>query len=181
MNRLTSPLGFSPMISKPVAPPSEALSLWIADPTPNLYQRLARIHELQPAVILTPGGADETSPISTRTLGLISSAMHCRDVQHIVVCGQPSDLPVEIPLRQTVEMDGESRYQQLVERISARLARQQRVHDRIRAELDQVRAIPAVRQALRSAVVNLVGLFYIPESDSFLVHDPKRDQLIPLE
>lgn len=155
-------------------------SLWITGPSPGLQEKLVRIPGLQPARILCPEISDDTDTLSKPTLELVAEAILPGDVRYVVVCGQPNDVPLHFERDQGSTPESESSYRQMVRRIAARLDRQQRVQNRIRTQLEQIRTIPGVACALKSCAVRLYGMFYIPESDTFLVYDHAKDLFAPI-
>lgn len=162
------------------AKPKDIRSLWITGPSPDLQQKLVRMHSLQPVIIFCPEISGDTDRISNHTLELVVAAIRHRDVRHVVVCGQPNDVPLHSERDQGATQESESSYSQMLRRIAARLDRQQRVQNRIRHQLDQIRTITGVAGVLTSCAVSLCGMFYIPESDAFLIYDHAKDQFAPI-
>lgn len=156
------------------------LSLWITGPSPGLQEKLVRIRGLQPARILCLEMSDDTDYLSEQSLELVAAGILRRDVRCVVVCGQPDDVPLRTRTDQGSTPKSESSYGQMLQRIAARLDRQQRVQNRIRTQLNQIRAIAGVTPSLTSGAVSLCGIFYIPESDAFLLYDQAKDQFTPI-
>lgn len=155
-------------------------SLWITGPSPGLQEKLVRMPGLQPARILCPEISDDTDTLSKPTLELVAEVILSGDVRYVVVCGQPNDVPLHFEGDQGATPKSESSYRQMVRRIATRLDRQQRVQNRIRTQMEQIRSIPGVACVLTSCAVSLYGMFYIPVSDTFLVYDHAKDLFAPI-
>jgi hypothetical protein len=155
-------------------------TLWITGPSLELQQKLARVSGLKPAIIIRPDMPCDTDPFPNHTLNLIADAFLYRDVRWIVVCGQGSDAPLRSRMDQCSPQEGKSSYGQMLQRICDRLERQQRAQDRVRTQLDQIGSHAGVAHALTSHAISLCGMFYIPDSDAFLIYDHAEDQFLPI-
>ena len=155
-------------------------TLWITGPSLELQQKLLKISGLQPTVILGSDTPCDTDTFPNHTIDLIADAILCRALRWIVVCGQPSDVPLRSGKDQCAPQESTSSYDQMLQRIRDRMERQQRGQERVRTQLGQIRSEARVAFALTSHAISLCGMFYIPESDAFLVYDRTEEQFVPI-
>lgn len=159
--------------------PRDLWDLWIVGPAVEVKSELLKASGASTMLIRTspPGDSGELSP---GTLTLIADAIAKRAVRCVVVCGQPDDAtdPAANDLNSSAgEMCG---YDQMLLRMSRRKARERCVHDRILTQLHQIRAHPGIAAAVKSQRIALCGVFYVPESDAFLVYVPAEGRFVPL-
>lgn len=155
-------------------------TLWITGPSLELQQKLVKISGLQPTVILGSDTPCDTDTFPNHTIDLIADAILCRALRWIVVCGQPSDVPLRSGKDQFAPQESTSGYDQMLQRIRDRMERQQRGQERVRTQLGQIRSKARVAFELTSHAISLCGMFYIPESDAFLVYDRTEEQFVPI-
>lgn len=167
----------SPLVS---VSSNDAWTLWVTGPALELQQKLARIDGLQPTIIVRSEMACDTDTITNQTLDLIADAIFSRDVRCIVVCGQPGDAPLSSRLDQCLPQECARGYGHILQGTSARLEHQQRIQERVRTQLKQIRSHTGVALALTSHAISLCGMYYAPESDAFLVYDRTVDRFVPI-
>ena len=160
-------------------------SLWITGSSLELQRRLMRTNGLSPTVLVQPavqGDAVEgdTQKLPERTLDLIAGILASRTVHSIIVCGQPDDAGSPTPMTRSTLQDGSSRFASLLQRVSARMERQRCVQDRVRAQLHQIRSHAGISSQLLSRPIRIWGMFYIPDSDVFLIYEQEKDRFVPL-
>ena len=155
-------------------------TLWIIGPSLELQQKLVKISGLQPTVILGSDTPCDADTFPNHTIDLIADAIRYRDVRWIVVCGQPSDVPLRSRMDQCAPRESSSSYDQMLQRIRDRMERQQRAQDRVRTQLDQIRSNARAALTCTAPAIRLCGMFYIPESDAFLIYDRAEDQFVPI-
>lgn len=172
--------------SAPLNPQFEAdrskgiCNLWVTGPSLELHQRLVRTNGLQSTILIRTEMPTDADKLSNLTLNLIADAIVYRDVRSVVVCGQSSDVAVNSPRDQCSPQEEASGYDQMLQRICDRMERQRSAQERVLTQLDQIRTHPCVALALISQFISLCGMFYIPESDAFLVYDCIEDRFVPI-
>ena len=115
----------------------------------------------------SPSAPCESDQLSDCSLDVIADTIKQRNVQSVIVCYQPGD-GVQSPEVEVCSPDEDTnRYRHLLKRISARVERQRHAQDLIRSHLNQIRKDSRIARALTARKISLLGMFYIPESDSF--------------
>jgi hypothetical protein len=156
------------------------LTLLITGPSPELQQKLVTISDLRPTLILSSDTLRDSDTLPASTLDLIADAILHRDARAIVVCGHTSDTAARPPLHLLARQADTRSVSQMLQRMRDRMERQKRAQDRLRFQLDQIRADARIARATKSHKISLCGLFHVAESDVFLVYDPAEDQFVPL-
>lgn len=157
-----------------------AWNLWVTGPSLELQQKLFRTKGLPSTILIRPSMSWESDKLSHQTLDLLARAIVNRDVRCIVVCSQPSDGTVPSPPDRCSQREGTSGYDRMLQRVCAHLERHRRAQDRVLTQLDQIRKHAEIAIALTSQPISLCGMFYIPESDVFLVYDPAEHRFVPI-
>jgi hypothetical protein len=159
---------------------SDVLPLWITGPSVALKQRLMTFRGLPSTTIISPETECETEVLPAKTIEVIAGCVVRHGVCCVVVCGEADDvcsrsLADESPLHEPT-----SRYGRMLQRIVDRSVQRRRVQDRVRTWLKQIHSHERISTVSRGRSIRLIGMFYVPECDAFLVHDQPTDQFVPI-
>lgn len=158
----------------------EIPTLWITGRSTALKQKLATLRGLPSTTIISPETECGTDVLTPQTTEVIGHYIVRRGVCCVVVCGEADDIDVRSAGGNSALHDNTSPYGRIVRRIVDRSAQRRCVQDRIRNWLNHIRSDARFSAVCRIRSIRLIGMFYVPECDAFLVYDRVTDQFLPL-
>ena len=159
---------------------TDVCDLWVTGTSTELRRKLVTTSGLQSTILIQPSAPCESDQLSDFSLDVIADTIKQRNVQCVIVCYQPGDGIQSPPIEPCSPDEDTNRYRYLLKRICARVERQRHAQDLIRTHMNQIRRDARIAPALMARKISLHGLFYIPESDSFLVYDEATDRFVPI-
>ncbi len=166
-----------PLASPSTPPCVEGLkSRWnivVTGPAPELPQKFLAAYIPQRLMVLESDPAREQDTLLDRTLDLLADTVLRRDVGGIVVLGQSKDAAAGSPTN-GMQQSCSSGYNSIVQRMSARTERMRLAQNRVRVQLNQIRADARIAGASISRGISLCGLYHITESNAFLWYDETK-------
>lgn len=162
-----------------LASANSGCTLVITGSAPELQTKWKTIGGQLPIVVLGCDARSESGALPAATLDLIADTIRYREVRSIVVCGHSSDASCP-PVTQFAAANQLNCYNEMLQPIRDRMRRQQRALVAVRKKVDQINADAKIAQVLRARCIGVVGMFYIQESDLFLIYDTTQAQFVPV-
>lgn len=155
-------------------------ALWVTGMSAMTHQSFLNFSRLPSSLIMRFEHQDDQDRLTDMQVDMIFDALSGHSAQTLYLCYQPvdigfiSDLISQRPAEISIGFTG------MVKRMQLHAKRIERVKQRVQVQFDQIQSSLRYRQALVESPLNLCGLVYLAECDTFQLYDPVLDQFVSL-